>query len=665
MGNSLPLRASRAATKAPRSLQHATASFSTSRSTLQNDPIPSPSIIELRKQEQNDEAKNTDDDAEEVPWYLEVEAPKHPTLVVEAPPLPDVPEGAPKVTTPLVKFTSEALGLDDLKILDLRKLDPPPALGPNLIMIFGTARSERHLHVCADRMVRWFKKQGIQANADGLLGRNELRTKEKRLARKMKRMGSGYSRNEDEDDGISTQWVCVNAGTVGGPEAGVEHVITSEDGKVMGFGVPQTGSTIVVQMFLAARREELNLEGYWSNKLLTPEERRAKNEAKKLADPFNIIKPADTNRTPGAVRYFSTSARRPQNVTDHRPDPLAEMASLFSSHKFAPSPGIIDRLQDILRWDVDQKMSLLNKMQDLPVPSAGVAEARAAHGKETDLKEATSPAEFVQLYTLAMENLPPAQKWEYQLWLAKTGRTKQWPGFDLGAASSLVQQMKSQGLEPTSEQYVDLFKAIYYGRETENGDVGREQSQLAMQVIDTMFERGLDVLSNDVLVSLLETLTLSRAKGTEVTRLKNNLEFIMTEAKLPYMGEGLLIKLLNAHARVKDWDKFWEVWRIPPRFEVARSEALYFYMWRRLAETRDKAQCIRAVRNCFHEMVNEQPPVAPVGRVRDALISCIVVADRKAMAVAMDPERDVVAAEQQKGREFARILVDIGVGPRG
>ncbi|KFY45082.1 hypothetical protein V495_03129 [Pseudogymnoascus sp. VKM F-4514 (FW-929)] len=60
-----------------------------------------------------------------------------PTLRIPNEPLPqkipDLPSAPPTILQPLLERISIDLGLDDLTLLDLRKLDPPPALGSNLI----------------------------------------------------------------------------------------------------------------------------------------------------------------------------------------------------------------------------------------------------------------------------------------------------------------------------------------------------------------------------------------------------------------------------------------------------------------------------------------------------------------------------------------------------
>ncbi|KAK4096537.1 hypothetical protein N658DRAFT_435967 [Parathielavia hyrcaniae] len=255
-----------AISKSRRFAPTAAASFSTFRPSPRR--FGSPALEESAKQPRNDDDQEAGTSSQttssDVPWYLQVEPPRHPTLLHEPAPLPDIPDGSPKVMEPVLKYVADELGLDDLSLLDLREMDPPPALGPDLLMLFGTARSERHLHVSADRLVRWLRGRGIAAPADGLLGRNELKIKLRRLARKAKLLGtSGVMRGGD--DGISTGWVCVNLGLVGGSHQEVEMV--DEQGRQMGFGVPRTGSTIVVQLLTESRRADLDLEGFWKDML--------------------------------------------------------------------------------------------------------------------------------------------------------------------------------------------------------------------------------------------------------------------------------------------------------------------------------------------------------------------------------------------------------------
>ncbi|KAK4235586.1 hypothetical protein C8A03DRAFT_46308 [Achaetomium macrosporum] len=275
---------------------NAAVAFSSLRPTprLLGSPAIEERIEEQRSDDVKQETPSSISDAANVPWYLQVEPPRHPTLLHEPSLLPDIPDGSPKLMEPLLKFVADELGLDELSLLDLREMDPPPALGPELIMLFGTARSERHLHVSADRLVRWLRGRGVSATADGLLGRNELKIKLRRIARKAKLLGtSGVGRSGD--DGISTGWICVNLGLVGGSHQEMEML--DEQGRPTGFGVPQTGTTIVVQMLTESRRQELDLESLWSDLLEKSLNKRGSSKA---------------TGAPGAVPSHSADpARRP------------------------------------------------------------------------------------------------------------------------------------------------------------------------------------------------------------------------------------------------------------------------------------------------------------------------------------------------------------------
>ncbi|KAM0562345.1 hypothetical protein ACHAPJ_002034 [Fusarium lateritium] len=197
----------------------------------------------------------------DVPWFLEVEPPRHPQSQ-HAVQLPKIPEGAPEVLEPMVKYIFEDMGLDDISLLDLRDLDPPAALGPNLIMLFATTRSERHLHISSGRFVRWLRKNyNISARADGLIGPGELRTKLRRLRKKAKLMGTNTAIIPGGDNGISTGWVCVNFSS---NSDNIDEAAKVDDtGRFSGFGAPQTGTTVVVQCMTESRRAELDLETLW------------------------------------------------------------------------------------------------------------------------------------------------------------------------------------------------------------------------------------------------------------------------------------------------------------------------------------------------------------------------------------------------------------------
>jgi len=210
----------------------------------------------------------------------------------EIPPLPPNP---PLILPSVLEHLSTQIGLDNLTLLDLRSIDPPPALGANLLMIIGTARSVKHLNVSADRFCRWARKEyKLRPYADGLLGRNELKLKLRRKARKMKLAQSvgNTMAMRDADDGITTGWICVNMGPVdeavvpaeddeGGLEAtavtaedegqaGSEDVFEDEEDEYMnppndyvGFGSRTNAPRIVVQMFTEQKRLEMDLEGLW------------------------------------------------------------------------------------------------------------------------------------------------------------------------------------------------------------------------------------------------------------------------------------------------------------------------------------------------------------------------------------------------------------------
>lgn len=202
------------------------------------------------------------------PWYLQVESPQRASNpLLERQKIPKLPSDPPPLLNPMLEHISISLGLDDLTIFDLRKIDPPPALGSNLIMILGTARSEKHLHVSADRFCRWLKTTyKLTPYADGLMGRGELKLKLRRKARRARLLSNvGSSETATTDDGLRTGWICVNVGTVEDGRASIEDH-TKQHGYV-GFGGEAEGAKVVIQMLTEEKRDELDLEELWGKML--------------------------------------------------------------------------------------------------------------------------------------------------------------------------------------------------------------------------------------------------------------------------------------------------------------------------------------------------------------------------------------------------------------
>ncbi|WPH04503.1 Hypothetical protein R9X50_00739400 [Acrodontium crateriforme] len=213
-----------------------------------------------------------------IPWYLQPSqstiSPKEESADAQFHPLqarqklPDLPSHPPAILKPLLEQVSVSLGMDDLTLLDLRTLDPPPALGANLLMLIGTARSEKHLHVSADRLCRWLRSNyDLTPFADGLLGRNELKLKMRRKAKRSRLLSSVGSKTTADsaiDDGIRTGWVCVNVGKVEGGELPENVAKDQRQEGFVGFGGRSEGCRIVVQMLTEEKRGEVDLERLWT-----------------------------------------------------------------------------------------------------------------------------------------------------------------------------------------------------------------------------------------------------------------------------------------------------------------------------------------------------------------------------------------------------------------
>ncbi|KAL4988345.1 ATPase synthesis protein 25, mitochondrial [Aspergillus falconensis] len=273
---------------------------STPHPSIESHPSLSPSTSNATVVEENDTPKpqRGPEPPQHIPWYLQEESsvPAVPEFISREK-LPELPENHPKILPELLEYVFKDLGLDELKLIDLRPLETPSALGANVIMIIGTARSVKHLNVSADRLCRWLRSEyKLSPYADGLLGRNELKIKLRRKNRRARIASRTGAMFDDKDDGITTGWICVNAGVV------EKHPVQERvEGDFEGFGPLVGGTRVVVQVFTAEKRAEMDLETLWEGRLA-----RAQREREKHAD---VAK----DDAPEEVRYPNSISPSPSD----------------------------------------------------------------------------------------------------------------------------------------------------------------------------------------------------------------------------------------------------------------------------------------------------------------------------------------------------------------
>ncbi|KAL7934274.1 hypothetical protein V8C35DRAFT_302174 [Trichoderma chlorosporum] len=554
----------------------------------QKDADAKPAIEKQRDEDEIEDELLDGDESTDTPWFLDVQPPRHAPLQHIAS-LPKVPEDAPPLLEPMMKYIYEDMGLDELSMLDLRDLDPPAALGSNLIMIFGTARSERHLHISAGRFVRWLRRNHkVGARADGLIGPGELKTKLRRLRKKAKMLGSNTLILPGSDNGISTGWVCVNF-TAHDSDA-QEASSYDESGRFSGFGTPLTGTTVVVQCMTESRRNELDLETLWRGILKRNLEEMQKVKGKKTLD-------------------------------------SSELESLLSSKiqmPDSPSAG---------QW---QALKLASQQQR---HFSTMARRLQARPQSSESRVTSNGAE-----ALVTEDQPASRS------------------FDLSALRRHIHDFQVAGTPVSRETLQNLISAVFRAELTEE-NTAAERLALVDQLNLVAEERGLPIMSKDWLVTLIESIAMSPAYGPELQRAQKNVEFLLSTKQQSALKTSEILRLMAAYAHLSDWEKFWDAFRSPARFQLPRSPELYEFAYRVLASTGDRKMCTDALRWVYPEMLKEEPKIWPVGSLYVSLKACILVADPSAEGLLHHPppqdSLDLFGQRQLAHREFLRVLREV------
>jgi hypothetical protein len=661
----------------------------------------SPGIAEdeeapLAEKEDGEEAFNAQSsETAAVPWYLQVELPsKPPRPLSERQRIPDLPESPPKILEPLLQRISVDLGLDDLSLLDLRHLDPPPALGANLLMIIGTARSEKHLHVSADRLCRWLRSEyKLRPDADGLLGRNELKLKMRRKNRRAKLLGSGTS-NDDMDDGMRTGWVCVNIGTVESDTSPGRIQTQKED--FVGFGRQTEGVRIVVQMLVEKRREELDLEKLWNgiakrrsaDELPTEENTGVadgKSDTIHNSPVTSAAKPHDsisvhssTAFAPISIqsRSFHTGLRRFSPALDQISSTIPSSAPIFSTYD-QPSetdPASINQQVVLLlesgEHDAAFSLVVANRSSVAEFQNDGwrkhllswlrnyienTPSRKALKDLGRDWKDHSSTP-FLRCFYHTISRFPSNSEWEFQIWLHCFARRLGHVGYTLEGLSILFHELQISGSTIPSSIHLKLLRSTLQPRGDLPGAAysraDNDQQEFAVQILQDMFDRTGNILTEDIFVALQESLaSYPEDKPAIFNRLSNHpnaavatydlpvleihrvpdasdrVNMLMSTLQVRVLNDGNRMRLMILYAKQYKWVDFWRLWRSIAREGEPRSPTLWALMFKLVAKTKHQKGCMTVLRSWIPDMDREEPQVKLEGEVLEGVKACLAVAD--------------------------------------
>ncbi|EGD97530.1 hypothetical protein TESG_04938 [Trichophyton tonsurans CBS 112818] len=578
-----------------------------------------------------------------IPWYLQDESHKpssHPLKQQELPPLPENP---PPILENLLQYISVDAGLDDLALLDLRGLDPPPALGANLIMIIGTARSVKHLNVAGDRLCRWLRSSyQLRPIADGLLGRNELKIKLRRRARKAKAMGDTSSLNS-RDDGITTGWICVNVGDV---ENGPLKTKNSQDRNFIGFGGTEDKVRIVVQMLVEEKRSELQLEALWGS-LLNPEAGEI-NPAPR-DDIWGDLSAKTTSSGKGVDSIASTFSQRfpgrRHMHTQARPDTLEPLSHETLSDIVQESRPALPSKIVSTSMASPSVSSLLEQLSQLPEE-----EARRELGLGPGDRDSTL---FLRLFYEAVSKSDTETVLIDKLSFARAAVLLKHPGYNKADLYRAFKNMAASGCDISEELAMDTVRTLLMFQGSENAineRVPEQDIDLALRVLEHMSLRGIKIFNGEVFFLLhkatafqshvlpandapgpINTSADSISKVPEegldhITTVHNRLSKLMASADVDfdYKDYPELLKMYFEHG---NYSKFWRLWHRIPLMQIPRTKELYLLMFRLHAKLGHQRQAVDCLSSWVPMMAREQPPVALDEELTRAIMACMLVAD--------------------------------------
>ncbi|KAJ5650334.1 ATPase synthesis protein 25 [Penicillium longicatenatum] len=584
-------------------------------------PISNPSDINFSPLESNSEtapesaAENENNEPAEtqVPWYLQEESPTRKVRPIIGDHIPKLPDNSPAMLPNLMEYTYQEIGLDELKLYDLRGLDIPAALGANVIMIIGTARSVKHLNVAADRLCRWLRSTyKLSPYADGLLGRNELKIKLRRKAKRARAASHAGTMIDEKDDGITTGWICVNMGVV---DKDVASPQLSEVG-FEGFGQLDTGTSVVVQIFTEEKRADVDLDGLWQGTLDRAERKRLQDASEPAPKTAPSINSRGSMSIPGGQRR-GIHTERQGKVSASQAEALEDSSSSRKSPGFGMSTE-----------------SLMQKLVGLPYDNA-----RSELG--TGPEDYNSTLFLQLLYASLPAGISAAEKAVLRLRLHSIAVSRQHSGYSKDALFSTFNKFLADGYQLSDELGFNVVAALLTPRlepssQTPAQFLPEADVELALQVLERLSLRGVPILNMKVFNMLYDVVNTpaapcvspeeaERAAGDK-RQMLIRLSKIAAEAEVPFDAVEAR-KLMFTQFRCQDYDGFWRLWRLFPLKNATRTQADYAQLFQLHAELGEEQRARDLLSAWVPMMRREMTPIILQGPIVNAIMHCILVAD--------------------------------------
>ena len=625
------------------------------------------------------------------PWYLQVEKPERESVsLLQRQKLPDLPTDPPPLLQPMLEHIFLDLGLDDLVVFDLRELDPPPALGANLLMVVGTARSEKHLHVSADKFCQWMKNTyRIAPYADGLLGRGELKLKLRRKAKRARILSSvRSSETRQTDDGIRTGWICV---TVDNLEDGrpIWKTQRSSDDYV-GFGSEERGAKVVIQMLTQEKREELDLEDLWG-KTMRRHERKQNRISRSLegADseqevgqsplyvkgqksdstsvtPLSLYSPPRPNHNQ-IMHLHSSALYSVRRLSQSNRNHSGAAALSHSKSNTTESPTAVDKAFGINEIVVDLPAQDEERVRDSGIESPGTLRLKA----HIDFAESLSPKDarsvlgngardtdstaFLRSFHDSLPLLPTAEQWGTRLSLVCIGINLGAPGYDKHQLIVLFRELQSSLINiPTSLYKQTLIALLTLSRSDDDSRrpyLSTTSLHAVASILEDMLFRGHDITPafdpNNEIRELLE-LAVLQAQPTDDTsptihpEASQRLRRLLNKIYPSPPPLDLELRKMHMCAAIANYQGMWDIWHAFAADMRPRPAELYVAVFQHFADLGHQAKNMEALRLLVPEMAREESPVRMDREIADAVRRCISVVDPRV-------EEDAVSLYEDMG----------------